>query len=206
MQQKLFIALEGIDGSGKSTQIKLLQKRFEALGQKVYVTAEPTDGRIGKLIREIFSHKEEADQKVIAALFVADRLHHLLNKKDGVLDKLEQGYVVLTDRYYLSSYAYHSVYLPMQWVIESNAMAASILRPTVNVYIDMAPEKSMERILQSREQIEMYETLEHLQRVKAKYEEAITTVQHQERILRVSGEQNPEAVSEAIWQNIQPYL
>ena len=85
MQKNLFIAFEGIDGSGKSTQVKLLADKLEALGHQVYSTFEPTKSDIGKMIRTIFSGKMEADHKVIAALFAADRLDHLLNKTDGIL-------------------------------------------------------------------------------------------------------------------------
>ena len=80
MKKNQFIAFEGIDGSGKSTQVKLLSYNLKNAGHKVYLTCEPTDRPIGKMIRDIFSHKMEADHRTIAALFVADRLDHLLNK------------------------------------------------------------------------------------------------------------------------------
>ena len=60
------------------------------------------------------------DNKAIAALFAADRLDHLLNEVDGIASKIEEGTTVLTDRYYFSSYAYHSVDVPMEWVIRAN--------------------------------------------------------------------------------------
>lgn len=100
MKKNLFIAFEGIDGSGKSTQVKLLTDHLIKAGHKVYATFEPTDSPIGSLIRSIFNHKLEADHRVIAGLFVADRLDHLLNKSNGILKKLEEGYTVITDRYY----------------------------------------------------------------------------------------------------------
>ena len=107
MKKKLFIALEGIDGSGKSTQIDFLAENLKMAGHKVYTTFEPTDGPVGSLIRNIFNHRIEADHKTIAGLFVADRLDHLTNKTNGILKKMEDGYTVITDRYYFSSYAYH---------------------------------------------------------------------------------------------------
>ena len=70
-RKNLFIAFEGIDGSGKSTQVKLLSEKLQATGHKVHATFEPTDSQIGKMIRTIFSGKMEADHKVIAALFAA---------------------------------------------------------------------------------------------------------------------------------------
>src|SRR5262245_51231307 len=104
MKKSLFIAFEGIDGSGKSTQVKLLSEKLKNEGHKVYSTYEPTDSPIGSVIRNIFKHRIEADEKTIAGLFVADRLDHLLNKTNGVLKKIEEGYTVITDRYYFSSY------------------------------------------------------------------------------------------------------
>src|ERR1051325_10206672 len=160
-RKNLFIAFEGIDGSGKSTQVKLLSYNLKNAGHKVYLTCEPTDGPIGKMIRDIFSHKMEADHKTIAALFVADRLDHLLNKESGILKKLDEGFTVITDRYYLSSLAYQGTHVPMKWVIEANALSTQLLKPDLNIYIDVTPEVGMERLTSDREIIELYETKEN---------------------------------------------
>ena len=93
MRKNLFIALEGIDGSGKSTQVKLLSDHLKSAGHKVYATFEPTDSPIGSVIRNIFKHIIEADHRTIAALFAADRLDHLLNKTNGILKKLEEHFL-----------------------------------------------------------------------------------------------------------------
>ncbi len=95
MKKNFFIAFEGIDGSGKSTQVKLLTEKLEEAGLKVYTTFEPTDSPVGKIIRDIFNHRMEADHRTIAALFVADRLDHLLNKTNGILKRLDEGYTVI---------------------------------------------------------------------------------------------------------------
>ncbi len=81
MSKSMFIVIEGIDGSGKSTQIDLLQKRFQAEGKKAMITHEPTDGPIGKLIRSILNGHEEVDASVMAALYLADRLDHIKNQR-----------------------------------------------------------------------------------------------------------------------------
>ncbi|WPP52414.1 dTMP kinase [Catalinimonas niigatensis] len=206
MRKNVFIALEGIDGSGKSTQIKLLAKQLEKAGHQVYTTFEPTDSPIGKMIRDIFSHRMEADHKVIAGLFVADRLNHLLNKSDGILKKLEEGYTVLTDRYYLSSYAYHSVHMDMDWVIQANAMSAELLRPDLNIYIDIPPEISMERINRGRASIEMYETLDNLRQVREKYYEAFDKVKEEENIYITNSNRAPEEVATDIWNEVSRLL
>ena len=77
MNKNLFIAFEGIDGSGKSVQVQLLAESMEKAGYKVYSTFEPTDSRIGSIIKDIFKHKMEADHRVIAGLFVADRKKYI---------------------------------------------------------------------------------------------------------------------------------
>src|SRR5688500_18862093 len=84
-RNNLFIALEGIDGSGKSTQTKLLTEQLTRQGHKVYSTFEPTDNQIGKLIRNILKGNANADHRIIAGLFVADRLDHLLNDEYGLV-------------------------------------------------------------------------------------------------------------------------
>jgi dTMP kinase len=202
MKNNLFLAFEGIDGSGKSTQVQLLSEHLAAAGHKVYTTFEPTDSPIGTMIRDIFSHKMEADHRTIAGLFVADRLDHLLHKTKGVLKKLEEGYTVITDRYYFSSYAYHGVHMPMHWVIEANALSADLLRPNLNIYIDISPEISMERLSKGRSSTEMYETLENLRKVKGKYLEAFEWLSDDERVFITDGNRSPEIVAADIWQEV----
>lgn len=198
MKKNLFIALEGIDGSGKSTQVKLLTEILAKAGHKVYNTFEPTDSDIGKLIRNIFAHKTEADHRTIAALFLADRLQHLLNKTDGLIKKIEEGYTVITDRYYFSSYAYHSVHMPMEWVIEINKPCAELLRPDLTVYIDVSPQESMNRINKARETVELYETLENLTNVRNKYYEAFDLLISQEHLFITDGNRLPNLISKDI--------
>jgi len=206
MKNNIFIAIEGIDGSGKSTQAKNIAKRLEAEGHKVYLTFEPTDMRIGKMIRSILGGKEKADEKVIAALFAADRLDHLLHETQGILKKLAEGYIVITDRYYFSSYAYHGAHLDMDWVIASNQMAANILKPTVNVFVDVSPEVAMKRINANRETVEIYETLDNLKAVQSQYLRAFEKLQHEEKIVKVNGDETPENVTEAMLEVIQKEL
>lgn len=206
MNRNLFIALEGIDGSGKSTQLTLLKQKLEAAGQKVYTTCEPTDGPIGKMIRDIFNHRMDADHRTIAALFVADRLEHILNKTNGILKMLEDGYTVITDRYYLSSYAYQSAFTGLDWVIQANSISAGLLRPDLNIYIDISPEQSIERLQKSRSNIELYETLDNLKQVRDKYFEIMDLLKSEEKIFVADGNQPAEKISELIWNRIAEML
>lgn len=206
MKKNFFIAFEGIDGSGKSTQIKLLKEKLEATGLKVYTTCEPTDSPMGKMIRDAFNHRIELDQRTIAALFVADRLDHLLNKANGVLKMLEEGYTVIMDRYYLSSYAYQSSFLDTGWIIQANSLAADLLRPDLNIYIDVTPEVSIERLNKGRTSMELYETLENLEKVRNKYFELFERLKDEEEIAIVNGNRNTEAIADDIWENISGRL
>jgi dTMP kinase len=202
MRKNLFIAFEGIDGSGKSTQVKLLSYNLKNAGHKVHLTAEPTEGPVGKMIRDIFSHKMEADHRVIAGLFIADRLDHLLNKENGILKKLEEGYTVITDRYYFSSYAYQGTHMPLEWVIEANSMAANLLRPDINIYIDIDPKASMDRLNSDRPAMELYETVENLHNVRSKYMEAIEQLKLKENVFVLDGNRAPHIIAADIWNEV----
>jgi len=202
MKKNLFIAFEGIDGCGKSTQVKLLSENLKKAGHKVYATFEPTDSPIGSVIRNIFNHRIEADHRTIAGLFVADRLDHLLNKTNGILKKIEEGYTVITDRYNFSSYAYHGTHMPLDWVIEANSLSAELLRPDLNIYIDIAPEISMKRLGKGRNSMELYETGENLINVRAKYAEAIELLKFKEHIFITDGNRSPELIAADIWKEV----
>lgn len=203
MRKNLFIALEGIDGSGKSTQIDLLKGNLEKAGHRVYTTFEPTDGLIGKMIRDIFNHRLAADQHTIAALFVADRLEHILNKDNGMLNKLEDGYTVITDRYYFSSYAYHGVHMPVQWVIQANAICAQLLRPDLNIFIDIEPETGMERLRKGRASLELFETLDNQKKVRDKYFEVMEQLKSEENMFITNGDRSPGEIAGDIWDAVK---
>ena len=151
-----FVALEGIDGSGKGTQIKKLKKRLEAEGYAVYRTAEPNDSPTGDLI-------------------------------------------LLTDRYYFSSYAYQSVDVPMDWVIEANSLAAKLLRPDLTIFIDVDPHVTMERIEKNRLTRELFEETDRLMATRARYLEAFERMKDVEKILIVDGNRSVEVIHEEIW-------
>lgn len=206
MNRPLFIAIEGTDGSGKSTQARLLAERLTAAGQKVHATFEPTSGHIGKLLRSILKGELKADQKAIAALFLADRLDHIQNETDGLLKKLAEGHTIVCDRYYFSSYAYHSVYVDMDWVINCNKMCASLLRPDLTIFIDVPPEACMQRILANREVPELYETTDILRKVRDNYIAAFGKLAEEESITTINGNRAIDEVAEDVWGVCQQML
>lgn len=201
-----FIAFEGIDGSGKSTQVLKLTERLRKEGVAVHQTFEPTDGPIGRMIRDIFSHKMKADHRTIAGLFVADRLHHLLEPKNGVLKFLDEGSHVVMDRYLFSSYAYQGAHVDMEWVISANAESARILQPDLYVFIDLEPSKALERLAAGRSELEIFETRENLRMVYDQYRIVLDRFGDRHNILRVDGDRSPETVAQEIWEAVYPLI
>ena len=202
MKKNLFITFEGIDGSGKSTQLKILAEHLTNKGFKVYTTAEPTGSALGLMIRNIFKHNIEADHTAIALLFAADRLLHLLNTTDGIIKKLKEGFTVITDRYYFSSYAYHGTHMPIDFVVETNELSAALLKPDLNIFIDVPVNISMQRLHESRSAIELYETNENLKKVREKYFEAFELMKNKENIFIVDGNKNADLIAEEIREKI----
>lgn len=205
-QKGKFIAFEGIDGSGKSTQIRRLGKHLSSKGLRCYETREPTDSPIGSLIHQVMTGRIAADHKVIASLFVADRVDHLLNTTDGIIQQIDSGVTVITDRYYFSSYAYHGVDMDMDWVIQANSISADILRPTVTVFLDVPVEKAIERIQRDRFHVELFEKEERLRRVREQYFLAFDKLKGEEQVVVVDADGSEDEIFARILAALSPWL
>ena len=201
-----FFALEGIDGSGKSTQLRLLARRLEEAGLPCLTTCEPTDGPIGKLLRQVLTGQVRCDSRVAAPLFAADRLDHLLREEKGLCKAVAAGKTVLTDRYYFSSYAYQSVDLPLEWVIEANRPCAGLLRPTATLFIDVSPELALERIAQNRKSRELFETKDRLTRTREQYFRAFELEKSREKVIIIPGDGPADDVAGDIWRAVSTLL
>lgn len=132
----VFIALEGGDGAGKSTQARLLSAWLEDLGHTVMVTREPGGTAFGRTIRELVLHGDHVVPRAEALLFAADRAHHV---ETLIRPALGRGEVVITDRYMDSSIAYQGAgrELGVDEVRELNLWATGGLLPTLTVLIDL---------------------------------------------------------------------
>jgi len=139
-------------------------------------------------------------------LFAADRTDHLLNRENGVKAMVDQGKVVLCDRYYFSSYAYHAQYMDMDWVIQANSLNAKILRPTATLFIDVDPDICIERIMANRDSLDMYEKIDILKRVRENYFLAFERLKDQEKVIIVNGNETPARVAKNIWNLIRQLL
>lgn len=195
-----FIVLEGIDGSGKSTQIELLKSKLLASDHKVHTTTEPTEREVGKLIRRILKKEVSVTEETLAALFVADRLDHIKNSQDGMAGLLADGVTVISDRYYWSSYAYHGLSMPISKVVEMNAICDYHLKPDLTIYLDLTAEESMSRIEKRNEKKEKFETLELLQGIRQNYFIAFERYHKNSKVEIINANQSMDICAEQIWQ------
>ncbi len=195
----MFIVFEGIDGSGKSTQSKRLAKRLEEEGYPIHFTFEPTNNFIGKEIRRIFQGNEPAIHEVIAGLFVADRLDHILHPEYGMKKALENGKIVISDRYVLSSYAYQGAHLGLEWVMQANSLSAKLLKPDLQIYIDITPETALQRLKKGRENFEIFETEQNLIAVYYMFQKILDQLKDSEHIVIIDGNKSEDEIHHEIY-------
>lgn len=159
-----FISIEGLDGSGKSTQLKQLQTLLEENNYDVFITQEPSYGKIGKLLREYLSDPDSSPY-VDALLFAADRVEHYFNE---IQPELKKGKIVLTDRYIASSLAYQGAQgVPLDWIELINS---KVDQPDLELYLDISVETAIERLnLADRDNKEKFETRKYLEKISNIY-------------------------------------
>jgi dTMP kinase len=203
MPKGLFIVLEGIDGSGKSTQSKLLFDFLSKNGEQAILTKEPTDGDIGKLLKN--KYLKEVDLPFVdALLFAADREEHL---KKIVIPALNEGKIVISDRYYHSTLAYQQAQgLELKWLLELNK---NFIKPDLTIIIDLEPEKAMERIEVDKdrkiEDRKKFEKLEFLKKARKNFLD-LPKILKDEKIVVIDGNEEKEKVFEAILKEIKKIL
>ena len=156
------IALEGIDGSGKSTQAHLLRDRLQELGVSAVVFREPGDSEFGDRLRQQFRDGRTVSPPEEARLFVEDRR---IDVRDNISPAVAAGKVVIMDRYYFSTMAYQgSLGLDVEELRRTNEAFAP--RPDLTLILDLPAEVSVERIRAAREAPDSYEGTEYLGRVR----------------------------------------
>lgn len=137
-----FIAFEGVDGSGKSTQLELLADALVRAGHEVVRTKEPTNGPWGKRIRQMAQSNERIAPEEELRWFVEDRREHM---SQVVLPALEAGHIVLTDRCYLSSVAYQGARgLDFERILADNE--AEFPAPDLAIFVVVSPESGLARV------------------------------------------------------------
>lgn len=152
MKKGIFIALEGPDGSGKSTIARKLKAYIEDLGLKCVLTREPGGTSIGEAIRHVLLDNDNTEMSNMteALLYAASRAQHVNEKIKPLLD---EGYIVISDRYVFSSLAYqgHARGLGIEEVMEINKFAMGDVYPDKVLFFDISPEEALKRKFINRE-------------------------------------------------------
>lgn len=142
----LFITLEGPDGSGKSTIVKLLSEYFNEKGFEVVLTREPGGTQIGEKIRDIVLDNKniEMSSTTEALLYAASRAQHIQEK---ILPSLEDGKIIICERFVHSSLVYQGIgrALGVNKIKEINNFAIQGVEPDVTLFFDIDPERALKR-------------------------------------------------------------
>ena len=197
-KKPLFIVFDGLDGSGKSTQINRLAAALRAEGRDVVITAEPTDYETGRTLRQALRGEKTATPTELAALFLLDRIAHNVHPQTGIEAMLAQGKTVLCDRYYYSSMAYQGGQTDFEWVTRQNVDCPDIRHPDGCLLFDMSPEECMARIQKGRDSTEIYETVEAQTRCRAMFARVTERLKDVDAIYTIQAGHSEDAVFEQV--------
>ena len=203
MENAKFIVFEGIDGCGKSTQIKMLCEALEKMGRAVELTAEPTGKDTGVMLREALSGKVERSAFEMAALFTLDRIAHNIGK-GGIEEMLAAGQDVLSDRYYYSSLAYQGSLCDFDWVKGMNVGCPAIRRPDLCIFLDLSPKEALSRIGKRGEAKEIYEKEETLTLFRDTFMHVFASLDDNVAIIDASGD--PDEVAARVLAAVEALL
>ena len=209
-----FIVLEGLDGSGLSTQAARLREWLTAQGRSAVATKEPSEGPAGSVVRWALTRRlgypphiahgagaggpapgawEPLGDDVLALLYAADRLDHV---RQEIAPRLARGVSVVCARYRWSSLAYQALGADAEWVAALNSKAP---RPDLTVFLAVPPAVCAARMVGRGGTVELYEELPKLERVRANYDRLIAAAGAAgETIAVVDGQGSVAAVHEAI--------
>lgn len=221
--RKQLIAFEGIEASGKSTQIKMLEERLKNESVDFTIASEPTDSLINKMIRRSFLSNDNAiDRTALDALFLADRINHI-RSENGLLKQLEDN-IVICDNYVVFGIAYSAYNFMVNdrmcmWQAINNAfdfnhVPLRLLVPDITVYLDIDAEESTRRLQTCNiselgtSANEIYKDIESIDTLHGIYDLILRRFKcmrkyGKHKILRFDGKRDPEWLSEHIWEALK---
>lgn len=206
-QQGFFIVIDGIDGTGKSTQIKLLQQYFTSRNRICFSTAEPSKGEIGQLLRK-YLKDSTVPPEVDALLFAADRMDHCFRE---IIPHLNNNEIVISDRYRDSTIIYQSIEgksnkVPKDWLITLNKY---VLIPDLTIILDMDPKIALERRRRANAsnnvELEKFENLDFQLEVRKGFLERASNLENGKYLL-VDASNSEEEVFKEIVREIEQIM
>jgi dTMP kinase len=197
-QTGLFLVVEGIDGAGTTTQARRLCEALQ--GQKIecHLTREPSDGPIGRLLREILAGEHQPnDATSLGLLFAADRADHLQREIEPAL---AEGKVVISDRYYHSSLAYQGSEEDRGWIATLNQRART---PDCTFFLEVDPEVAAQRRADDDRSEEIFDHLDTQRRVAAGYRAVVADRSKSECIETIDGHLPMDEISTRMLESAQ---
>ncbi|MBK7537318.1 MAG: dTMP kinase [Myxococcales bacterium] len=199
------IVIEGLDGAGTTTQARLVVEALRQQGVPAHLTREPSDGPVGRLIREMLVGQHSIDgqplsQTTFSLLFAADRLDHLQREVEPALAR---GEVVISDRWYHSSLAYQGTATERAWIDLLNQRAR---RPDLTVLLRVRAETAARRRLAAGRAQELFEDLAMQERVAAGYDQVFAALTDREPVVVLDGEREVDRVFAELMRQIAPLL
>lgn len=212
MRRGLFIVIEGLDGSGSTTQCCELLRFLRASGQTAFQTNQPSNGPVGMLIRlaltrrlvggnfqlhavdEVpLSSQSSLDNYTLALLYAADRMDHVSTQ---IRPSLERGRHVVCDRYLMSALAYQGVHLPPDWLLQINRHAPA---PDLTIYLDVSAAEARRRMMATRWTKDLFEEEELQSRIRENFVRlANASLPALGRVVIVDGEAPIHSVTAAV--------
>lgn len=185
----MLINLEGIDGCGKSTQSRFLMGEFEKNNEKTILLKEPTNGKYGRKLWEMLSGKIEATTEEILELFVMDRKEHVDQKINPALN---EGKIVLMDRYYYSTMAYQAAAgIDIKRIRKDNEFAP---KPDIVLIFDLPADLAMKRV-RGHSVADVFEKEEHLEKVRKAY----LNLEDDPLVRIIDATRTPEEIFDEVW-------
>jgi len=196
-----FIVFEGGDGSGTSTQLALLGQKFtgaQLKDIKVFFTAEPTEGPIGRLIRSVLKDELPLHPDTLARLFAADRGEHLY-ANGGIIERCQHNELVICDRYIFSSLVYQGIVCGENLPRSLNAPFPA---PELVLFFDIDPQIAQER-LHSRPSLEIYDSVEFQHKVRKRYQALLCEYRDAGvKVGIINASDSVEKVAEEVWRQV----
>ena len=201
----LFVCIEGIDGSGKTTQAKLLIDKIQGSGKKVSLFSYPThDSRYGKIIREEFlAGKVDMGIEEQFLLYLLD----MQSDKKNILESVSKGNIVISERYFISTIAYQSAGSFDYEKAKAVEELMSLPRPDIIFYIDIKPEIAFERKKKQKGKTDRFESAkEYMNKVYNVYEKLYSERYGSKTWIRIDGSKSEQEISNFIFSAIDNYI
>jgi dTMP kinase len=202
-----FITIEGLDGCGKTSVLRLVEQQLKSDGVDVVCTKEPGASTIANRVRDILIDKETKHMDYITEtlLYAACRSQHL---HDFIIPNLNEGKVVISDRFVDSSYVYQGIArnLGLDQVMAINSLVVKNHIPDLTIFIDIAPEKCLARLKKARKngvKVDL-ESLDFNNRVREGY--TIIQTLFKDRVVKINGDQPLEKLAKEVYEAIDVFL